>query len=253
MGHRLLHPQSLDRHRPDHFLRAALPSPANSQNRPQWHHALTEVILGGYNGQRELVAAGGQKALQETDRGWNAITELKNIFDLKHVLAVELVDLGSQFSGSITDESFVSCSFAEHKAGFLEIETRESLGVVKSSGRDLHNCVIAVRLSNAAGDSYMNFYFVPKWPKNERRVALYSDTDFPRITVDNIARVDVSVRATEFSIQPVVLKMPPAGWPEPKSECSSRPSSLLMLDLSSGIDADDPCARLGGGGAKSFK
>jgi hypothetical protein len=177
---------------------------------------IAEAILGGYTAQRELIAAGGKKALQETERGWNTFTEVQNIFDQRHVLAVELADLGSQFSGPITNGTFVTCSFAEHKAGFLEIETRESFSVVNSSGRDLHNCVIAVRLSNAAGDSYVNYYFVPNWPKNERHVAQYSDTDFPKITVDNISRVDVSVRATEFSIQPIVLKMPTAGWAEAK-------------------------------------
>ena len=149
---------------------------------------LAEALLGAYSGQREHVGAGGRKALEETERGWNAIKEVENIFHRKHVLAVKLAELAPQFSGPMTNQPLVSCSFAEHKPGFFEIETRDFLSLVNSSGRDLHNCVIAVRLSNAKGESYVNLHFASSWLKNEKRVAQYSDADFLKATVDGVTR-----------------------------------------------------------------
>ncbi len=98
----------------------------------------------------------------------------------------------------------------------FQIQTRDSLALTNSSGQELHNCVIAVRLSNAAGDSYLNLYFVPDWQAYEKRVARYSNIDFPIDTVDGIVRVDVSLWSKECSIKPIVLNKPPAGWPEPE-------------------------------------
>lgn len=177
---------------------------------------LAEAILGAYSGQREHVGTGGQKALQETERGWNAIKEVENIFHQKHILAVKLAELAPQFSGPMTNQPFVTCSFAEHTPGFFEIEKRDFLSLVNSSGRDLHNCVIAVRLSNAKGESFVNLHFAQSWQKNEKRVAQYSDTDFPKTAVEDVIRVDVSVWAAELSTEPVTLKPPTFGWPEPK-------------------------------------
>jgi hypothetical protein len=62
----------------------------------------------------------------------------------------------------------------------------------------------------------VNFYFVRDWLKNESRVAQYSSTAVPKITVDNITRVDLNVWASEFAVQPIVLEKPLFGWPDSK-------------------------------------
>jgi len=175
---------------------------------------LAEALLGAYTGQREHVGTGGQKALQETERGWNTYKAMEALFLQKHVLAIKLAELAQQFSGPMTNGSFVVCAFAEHRPGFLEVRTIQSLSLINSSGCDLHNCVISARLSNAAGESYLNLYFAPDWPKDGKLVTRYVDTDFPKLTVDNVTRVDVSVWASEFSIEPTTLKKPVAGWPD---------------------------------------
>jgi len=192
---------------------------ATSRNAPQGSKiffGLAEAILGICTGQRELVGAGGQKALQETERGWNTFNEVKNLFYRKHVLAIKLAGFAPQFSGSITNLPIISCSFAEHKPGLFEIQTKHFLALVNTSGRDLHNCVIAVRFSNAKGESYLNLYFAQAWKSGEKRVTQYSDFDFPKTTVDDITRVDVNIWATETSTQLITLTRPSDGWSEPK-------------------------------------
>lgn len=178
---------------------------------------LAEAFLGAYTGQREHVGTGGQKALQETERGWDAYKALEALFNQKHVLAMKMAELVPQFSGPETNGTFLTASFAEHKPSFLplDLNQRELLSLKNTSGRDLHNCAISVRVSNAAGKSYLNLHFVPIWLKDENRVAQYSDDGFPEDTVKDVTRVEVRVGATEFSTQPIVLEKPSGGWLEP--------------------------------------
>ena len=85
--------------------------------------------------------------------------------------------------------------------------------MTNSSGQELHNCVVTVRFSDAAGKSCLNIYFVPDRRIDEKRVVNYSNFDFPKDTVDGIVRVDMGFCSKECSIQPISLKKPNSGWP----------------------------------------
>jgi hypothetical protein len=110
---------------------------------------LAEAALGGYTGKKDLLASGGEQTLYEAEKGWNLYSALKNLIHQKRVLAVQLVGLAPQFSGQVTtNNSFLSCSFREHTPGLFEIQTRRAISLINSSGKNLHNCVVAARLSN---------------------------------------------------------------------------------------------------------
>jgi hypothetical protein len=187
-----------------------------AQNAPQVSPVVfgsAEAALGVYTGQREVVGEGGKQALKGTEKLWNAFASVQQIVEARHVLAIQLEDLVPQFSGPETNRAQFGCSFAEHVPGFLEVQTKDSLALTNSSGQELHNCVVAVRLSDAAGNSYLNLYFVPDWQIDEKRVAKYSSFDFPKDTVDGIVRVEVGLYSKECSMQPFALKKPKSGWP----------------------------------------
>lgn len=173
---------------------------------------LAEALLGGYTGQRELVGSGGQKALQETERGWGAIQGVMALFDRKHVSAIKLAGLAPQFSGPLTNAPMISCAFAEHQPGFLEASVVQSLAIKNLSSNDVADCTIAVRLSNADGKSHVNVHYASQWPAGGVLTARYSDTDFPDNTIDGVVRVDVSVWTDKWSVDSCVLKKPADGW-----------------------------------------
>lgn len=189
-----------------------------AQNAPSFSKiffGVSEAALGGYTGQKDHVGTGGQKALSETEKLVNAMNGLKELLHQRHVLAVEFADIASQFSGPGTNAALLNVSFAEHVPGLLwGIETREVLTLTNTSGRDLHNCVISVRLSNAEGKSYLNVYYRKSWLKDEKLVTRYSDQSYPRNTVDAINRVEIILKTSEFTSAPVVLTKPQIAWPE---------------------------------------
>ena len=155
---------------------------------------------------------GGQKALNGAQDLVNAIEAFKKLLNDKHVVAVQLADLTPQFSGPMTNAQILTASFAEHTPGFLEIQTRDAVTMTNSSGQDLHNCVVAVRLSNSAGESYLNLYFVADWKSGEKRTAQYSNMDFPKDTINGIVRVDLAAWSKECSMESLTLKKPVGAW-----------------------------------------
>lgn len=173
-----------------------------------------EAALGIYSGQRGIVGEGGKKALNGTENLWNAYNSMVQLYNDKQVLAIQLADLAPQFSGEVTNAELLACSFAEHKPGSFEVQTIDSLALTNSSDQELHNCVISVRLSNSAGDSYLNLYFVPDWKANEIRIVKYSDFDFPKDTVNGITQAEVILLSKEWSAQPVLINKPDDGWPD---------------------------------------
>lgn len=172
-----------------------------------------QAALGMYTGQRGVVGEGGQKALNGAQDLVNAISAFQKLLGDKRVVAIQLADLAPQFSGQVTNAQILTGSFAEHTPGFLEIKTKDAVTMTNSSGQDLHNCVVAVRLSNSAGESYLNLYFVPDWKNGEKRTAQYSSMDFPKDTVDGIVRVDLAAWSKECSMEPLTLKKPTGAWP----------------------------------------
>lgn len=125
---------------------------------------LAQAVLGGFTHQNEQVAKGGDKALQGAENAVKTFTEFFATLNQKHIIATELADLTPKFSGQITDGSFLECSFSEHlPTDFWKLDKRQHLHLVNSSGRDLTNCVVSVRLSNGMGPPYVNYYFVENW------------------------------------------------------------------------------------------
>ncbi|HEY1788373.1 MAG TPA: hypothetical protein VGJ73_09470 [Verrucomicrobiae bacterium] len=173
-----------------------------------------EAALGLYSGQRKFVGDGGTKLLNAAENLWDAVQARKNLFDDRDDLAVRLATLTRNFCGPITKCQLITASFTDQVPGFLQSRTRHSLGLTNTSGRELHNCVIGVFFSNAAGKSCLNLYFVQDWDPGEERVATYSDVfDFPRDTVDNITEVDIGFASKECSQEPFATKRPYNGWP----------------------------------------
>lgn len=173
-----------------------------------------EAALAIYTGQRRSLDEGGQQALKATETLWNAFVAVQKVYSDKHVLAIQLADLATQFSGPVTNAEIVASSFAEHRPGLLEVQTKDWLTLRNSSGQELRNCVVAVRLSDSRGNSYLNIYFVRDWQTDQRRVASYSSSDFPKDTVNGITRVDVALWSEECSMTAFTSKKPARGWPD---------------------------------------
>ncbi|HTV40763.1 MAG TPA: hypothetical protein VMF08_09320 [Candidatus Sulfotelmatobacter sp.] len=172
------------------------------------------AVLGLYTGQGEIAGAGGVKALNATESVWDAVNKEEELFNDRDILAVRLAHLAKTFSAPIGESGLVDCSFKDETPAFLQSRTRHSLTLTNSSGRELHNCVVAVFFSNARGDSCLNFYFVPEWQIGETRVANYSDAlDFPKDTVNKITEVDIGFFSKDCSIEPFAIKRPSGGWP----------------------------------------
>ena len=164
---------------------------------------LAEAGLGAYSGQRDRVGTGGQKALVAAETGVNYLKEQGAVLDEKRVLAVEMLDLVPKFSGAVTTTPAFSYSFEERQTGFLEIQS--TLRMVNTSGRELHNCVVAVRLSNVQGVSALSLYFANNWRNAEMRMPVFSNLDFSQQPIIGLNRVEVQIWASEFSVEPFVL------------------------------------------------
>jgi hypothetical protein len=176
---------------------------------------LLEAALGVYTSQRDQVAEGGKKALQETEKGWDAVKAAENLFQEKHVLAVKLAEITPQFCSTTMRSNALTWSFAEHTPGFLELQKKDYLNLTNSSGKECHNCIVSARFSDAAGNSYVDFYFISDWRADEARMAQFSDFDCPKLIVDNPLRIEVAMWCEEFVVAPSTLMKPLSGWPEP--------------------------------------
>ena len=174
-----------------------------------------DVVSGLNSGKNADVWSGIMKALPDIASGAKTIDEAMNLEEKRHQLAIILTKFAPQFSGPLTNGSLLSFSFSEHLPILFQVDTVQSIGLANSSGSDLHNCVIFARLSDASGNSYVNLHFAPNWPKDGKLEAKYVSSDFPTPTVENVTRVDISVWTSEFSFDPMMLKKPVDGWPEP--------------------------------------
>jgi hypothetical protein len=173
-----------------------------------------EVVLGLYSGQRQIVGEGGAKVLDTTENMWDVMERLNRLYGDRDALAFRVARLAKSFSGPMTNAPVLGCSFEDHTPGFLQSKTRHSLALTNTSGRELHNCVVAVLFSNISGNSLLNLYFVPDWQPGQQRVMKDSDVlDFPKDTVNNINEVDIGFRSRECSEEPFALKRPYQGWP----------------------------------------
>lgn len=174
---------------------------------------LAEAGLGLYTGQRDTVGTGGQKVLVEAKSGVDYLKEQAAVIEEKSILAVEMLDLVPKFSGNVTTTPGFSCNFEGLQTSIFD--NRSALRVVNNSGRDLHNCVATVRLSNARGDSSLSLFFTDIWRNAEMRTAAYArfDPSKNQITVTEVDRVVVQIWATELSVDPIVLTEQGQGGP----------------------------------------
>ncbi|MEI6078441.1 MAG: hypothetical protein WCS94_22875 [Verrucomicrobiota bacterium] len=190
---------------------------ANAPNGKAFVSGLPDLASGLKNESGADMWNGLLKMLPDIASGAKTILGAMDLMEQKHMLAIILANkCAPQFSGLVTNGSLLKCSFAEHKPIFFEPSMIQQLGLVNASGRDLHNCVVFVRASDADGKSYVNIHFAQNWPKEGNLVAQYKDTDSPNPTVENTTRVDVTVWTSEISFEPVTLVKPASGWLEPK-------------------------------------
>lgn len=104
----------------------------------------------------------------------------------------------------------------------MQAAGRTSLHLAKRydwCGFETHFAQFTARPSNAASDSYVNYYFEKLWPNGQCRAAHYCSSDFPKVTVENMVRLDVDFWAVEFSLPAVTVPRPAGGWPELERCC----------------------------------
>jgi hypothetical protein len=177
---------------------------------------LAELCLGFSAHQPQIMAAGGEKALGETEKAVDRAADFNQLIRDVLVLQVRLAKLAPQFSGPNTNAAAtLACSLAVDTGGFLS-PASASLAVTNLSGLDLHDCVTMVRLLNASGDSSVSYYFLPAWQQGRKCVARYEDGATAQVRLDDVTTVEVDFWARELSAGPFLLKKPPRGWPEPK-------------------------------------
>lgn len=178
-----------------------------------------EVMTGLNSNSNEQVWSGLMKAAPDIIRGLESYDKIMEFATYHHGVAIKLAKLAPEFSGPPTNGAALICSFAEHQPGvfeFFEPDPVQYLSLSNSFGSDLHSCVIVVRLSDADGKSYVNLHFAPFWPKDGNLSARYRSSEVYTKTLPNATRVEVNVCARELSFEPILLKKPQEGWPEPK-------------------------------------
>lgn len=173
-----------------------------------------DVITGLNSNSSDQVWSGLEKALPELIRGMETYAKIDESLSFRHGVAINLAKLSPKFSGSFTNSTTLNCAFAEHLPGLFEPNSVQSLSLTNSSGSDLHNCVILVRLSDADGKSYANVHFAPLWPQAGQLLARYTDTDVTAKTLANVTKVEITVWAREHSFEPKILTRPREGWPD---------------------------------------
>jgi hypothetical protein len=157
-----------------------------------------EVAFGIYTHQKDAVAEGGKKVLNEASKTVSAMQKVRDLYDSKHVLAVQLGDLVPKFSSTNLTTSALGCSVLKKEPGLFDISNiNYSLWLTNTSGRDLHNCVIVVRSSNQSANSFLNYYYVENWKSGEIRATRFSKGDLPRTAIDDPVRFDFSLWTAE--------------------------------------------------------
>ena len=170
-----------------------------------------DVITGLNSNSNDQVLSGLGKALPELLRAMETYAKIDESLSFKHGVAINLAKLSPKFSGPSTNNAALNYAFSQHLPGLFESETVQSLSLTNSSGSDLHNCVILVRLSDANGKSYANVHFAPLWPQAGQLLARYTDTDATAKTLANVTKVEIAVWAREHSFEPKILTRPREG------------------------------------------
>jgi len=185
----------------------------NSPNAPALGVGLGEAVIGLYAGGHDLALEGGTKAIAEVAKAVDEYPKLKGLSERKHELEVELSELAPLFSGPTSEEKTFRIEIREHRPGYLETETRDAVLLTNITKRDLHSCVVRIRVSDDTHTSYLHLHFAGTWPAGQTRALGYTSSDLMVPRFDSIARFEIQVFSTEETKSQIDLLRPNAGWP----------------------------------------
>ncbi len=151
---------------------------------------------------REMVADDDEARRQQSA----AALELKSLADRYHAVRLGLRQVAPSVSGATVTTPPVRAEFLE--IGKTPGQTTDEIKLTNVSGRALHDCLIAVGLLGAGGESRTNVHFVEEWKPDQILTAQYpsgvdvSGVRLGRTTVRNAQTFSISVWSRELSFVP---------------------------------------------------